>query len=74
MKQNAATWDRAARLVLGVSMLVGAVFAPLPLLARILALAAGGVYMLGTALVGTCLGYKMIGISTCPVEARSKST
>lgn len=55
-------------------MLVGAVFAPLPLLARILALAAGGVYMLGTALVGTCLGYKMIGISTCPVEARSKST
>ena len=24
----------------------------------------------GTALVGTCLGYKLIGVSTCPVKAQ----
>ena len=74
MKQNAATWDRVARALFGVSMMVGAVLAPLPLLARILALGGGGAYLLWTALVGTCLGYKLMGISTCPVEAQRKAT
>ncbi len=68
MKQNAATWDRALRAVSGVSMLAGSVLAPLPLLVRIFALGIGGAYMLGTAVAGSCLGYRMIGISTCPLR------
>ena len=42
-----------------------AAFAPWPLLARA-ALALNGVYLLFTALAGTCLGYRLIGRSTCP--------
>ena len=67
MKQNTATWDRGLRVVTAIAMLSGAVFAPLPLLARVLALGGGALYMLGTALAGTCLGYRLRGISTCPV-------
>ena len=67
MKQNAATWDRVLRALTGTAMVTGAFLAPLPLLARVLALGGGGAYMLGTALAGTCLGYRMMGISTCPV-------
>ena len=54
-------------------MLICSVFAPLPLLLRVLALGGGGVYMLGTALVGSCLGYRLMGISTCPVDQKSKA-
>ena len=71
MKKNAARWDRAVRAVAGGGMLVCSVFAPPPFLVRVLALGGGGVYMLGTALAGTCLGYKMMGISTCPAEPRA---
>ena len=74
MKQNAASWDRVARAVAGVSMMICAVFAPLPVLVRVLGLGAGGAYLLGTALVGTCIGYKIMGISTCPAPGRGKAT
>ena len=70
MNRNAAGWDRAVRALAGVGMLTCSVFAPLPLLVRVLALGGGGVYMLGTALVGTCLGYKLMGLSTCPVNSK----
>jgi hypothetical protein len=26
--------------------------------------------MIGTSLVGTCLGYKLMGVSTCPIKQR----
>ncbi len=73
MKQNAATWDRLLRATTGIAMLAGALLAPLPLLARVLALGGGGAYLLGSALVGTCLGYRLMGISTCPVEKRQSA-
>ena len=73
MKQNAANWDRVLRAVAGFGMLTCAVFAPLPLLVRVLALGGGGVYMLGSALMGSCLGYKMMGISTCPVDPKRQA-
>lgn len=73
IKPNAATWDRTLRAIAGLAMLTCSVFAPLPLLIRLLALGGGGAYMLGTALVGSCLGYRMMGISTCPVDGKSKA-
>jgi hypothetical protein len=73
MKQNTASWDRILRAVAGIAMLTCSVFAPLPFLVRVLALGAGGVYMLASALVGSCLGYRMMGISTCPVARKGKA-
>jgi hypothetical protein len=66
MKHNVGTLDRIARLVAAALLLVGALLAPLTLAVRIGALAAPAVYMLGTALAGTCLGYRLMGKSTCP--------
>ena len=66
MTRNAASWDRVLRALGGVAMMVGGVFAPLPLLVRVLALGGLGIYLVGTALVGSCLGYRLMGISTCP--------
>ncbi len=74
MKQNAANWDRALRALGGMAMVVCSVFAPLPLLVRVLALGVVGAYMIGTALFGTCLGYRLMGISTCPVDPKGRAT
>ena len=73
LKPNAANWDRTLRAIAGLAMLTSSVFAPLPLLLRMLALGGGGAYMLGTALVGSCLGYRLMGISTCPVDRKSNA-
>ena len=70
MKHNIASWDRIVRAIAGLTMLTSSFFVALPLLVRILALGLGGVYMVATALVGTCLGYKLMGFSTCPVQQR----
>lgn len=70
MKHNIASWDRIVRVIAGLTMLTSSFFVPLPLLVRVLALGLGGVYMVATALVGTCLGYKLMGVSTCPVQQR----
>jgi hypothetical protein len=70
MKRNVANWERALRGVLGIAMLGGSVLAPLPALIRVLALGAGGAYLLGTSLVGTCLGYRLMGLSTCPTPKK----
>lgn len=70
MKQNTASWDRILRAIFGLAMVTSSFFVPLPLLVRVLALGLGGGYMIATALVGTCLGYKLMGFSTCPVQQR----
>ncbi len=72
-RQNAATWDRIVRAFAGMTMLGVGIFAPFPLLVRVLALGGTGLYLLGTAVVGTCLGYKLMGISTCPIEERNRA-
>jgi Protein of unknown function (DUF2892) len=74
MKQNAAAWDRVIRGLGGVAILTCSVFAPLPLLVRAGALGTTGAYLLLSALVGSCLGYKMMGISTCPTDPNRKAT
>jgi Protein of unknown function (DUF2892) len=65
MRQNLATWDRALRAVFAIVLGSCAVVAPLPLG---ISAAAGGtaIYLVLTALAGTCLGYRMLGRSTCP--------
>lgn len=68
MTKNLGTMDRVFRVLAGIAMLICSVMAPFPLAARG-GLGATGVYMLFTALAGTCLGYKMMGRSTCPVSA-----
>ena len=50
-------------------MLIASFVSPVPLMAAA-GLALTGVYMIGTSLVGTCLGYKLIGVSTCPIKQR----
>jgi len=68
MSQNLGNADRLARVLAAVALFGAVVIAPLPLLAQV-ALALTGVYVAGTSLVGTCLGYKLMGVSTCPVKA-----
>jgi len=70
MTNNIASCDRILRSIAGLTMFTSIFFVPLPLLVRVLALGLGGVYMIATALVGTCLGYKLMGVSTCPVQPR----
>lgn len=63
---NVGTADRIARAVAAI-LLVGAAFAaPLPAGVRLPVFLALAGYALVTALMGTCLGYKMMGMSTCP--------
>jgi len=67
MKSNVGTVDRVIRIVLG------------------LAIGAAGLYYqswfvliaivpLGTAMFGSCPLYSILGISTCPLQAKGSST
>ncbi len=67
MAQNLGRADRIARVAGAVVLFVVSVISPLPLVAQV-ALGMMGLYVLGSSLVGTCLGYRMMGMSTCPVH------
>ncbi len=67
MSQNLGNADRILRALAALAMLIASVVAPVQL-AIAVGLALTGVYMIGTALAGTCLGYKLIGVSTCPIK------
>lgn len=69
MNKNVGSSDRVLRTVVAVAVLLAAVLVPLQLGIRA-GLAALGVYLGTTALAGTCLGYRMMGLSTCPIERR----
>ena len=64
---NLGNADRIARVIAAVVLFVLSLTLTLPLLAQ-LAMAVNGVYLLGSSLVGTCLGYKLMGVSTCPIK------
>jgi len=75
MNHNVATWDRALRALAGAAMLVAAVVTPFSLAVRLLAFGGMGLYMLATALAGSCLGYTLMGKSTpCPLHPRGGAT
>ncbi len=67
MTKNVGSWDRIARAVAASLMTTCAVMAPLPLLARLGLFALPAIYMAFTALLGSCVGYRLMGRSTCPV-------
>ncbi|WP_163995103.1 YgaP family membrane protein [Pyxidicoccus caerfyrddinensis] len=69
MTRNVGNVDRTLRAVAAVGLGVCAVVAPVDGWMRGL-MAAQGLYFLGTALAGTCLGYRLMGRSTCPVSSR----
>jgi len=68
MHINTASWDRALRALAGAAMLAASIVGSWPTLAHVIGLGVGGGYMLGSGLLGTCLGYKLMGVSTCPLE------
>lgn len=70
MKKNLSTISRVLRAGGGLALLLCSVLAPLPLLVRIGGLGGTGAYLLFTALAGSCLGYTMLGMSSCPVESK----
>ncbi|HEY1551873.1 MAG TPA: DUF2892 domain-containing protein [Kofleriaceae bacterium] len=67
--RNLGSIDRLARVLGAAAMLVAAAVAPMQTAIRV-ALGGSGVYLVLTALAGTCLGYRMMGRSTCPTKLR----
>jgi hypothetical protein len=63
--KNVGTMDRLARVAAAAALLSCSALAPLPLVARVGLMAAPGIYLLATALFGSCLGYRLMGRSTC---------
>jgi hypothetical protein len=70
MNRNVGRGERVVRGVLGVAMATCAVIAPFSLAVRLGIFGAVGGYLAFSALVGTCLGYRLIGKATCSVETR----
>jgi hypothetical protein len=70
MARNVGNVDRVLRAVAAVGLGVGAVLAPVDGWVRGL-MVAQGLYFLGTSLAGSCLGYRLMGRSTCPVPSRT---
>jgi hypothetical protein len=66
MKRNIGTADRIARGIGALGMFMCAMMAPLSLGVRLAAFSLPAMYLLFTALAGTCLGYSLMGKSTCP--------
>jgi hypothetical protein len=65
MTRNVGDPERIVRAIAGIALILCAVLLPLPLVARATAFGGMGVYLLVTSLAGTCLGYKLMGRSTC---------
>jgi hypothetical protein len=74
MKHNVGTWDRALRALFGAALLAGAFMMPFSLAVRAVLFGGMGVYLLLTALAGTCLGYSLIGKSTCPLHPKGEAS
>jgi len=68
MKKNLGSADRLLRLVGAAAAACGAVLAPYSLGVRLGVFGATALYLLLTALGGTCLGYRLMGKSTCPIS------
>ncbi|MEW6681405.1 MAG: DUF2892 domain-containing protein [Nitrospirota bacterium] len=63
MRENVGTIDRVIRAAVGIALFLAALAVAAPLARTILGL--GGVIMLGTALVGFCPVYRVLGLNTC---------
>jgi hypothetical protein len=70
MIRNVGDLDRLFRVLGAAGLIACSIFAPLPLTARLLACAAPAVYLLFTAATGLCLGYTLLGRTTCGAPRR----
>jgi ABC-type polysaccharide/polyol phosphate export permease len=64
MRRNLATWDRAARLLVGAILIALVFVGPQTPWGWI------GVVPILTALIGFCPAYRLFGLSTCPLSAK----
>jgi hypothetical protein len=69
MKKNVGSIDRAARGLGAIALIVCAFLAPVLLEVRAV-MGVMGAYWVFTAFAGTCFGYRLMGLSTCPAERR----
>ncbi len=67
MKKNIGTFDRVVRLIIGVILLVIALFAVTALWLKVLVIILA-IFTFYEALSSWCLFYQLIGKNTCPVE------
>lgn len=68
MKKNEGTVDRVVRAVLAVAAIAGSAMLGFGTVGGLVLLAVA-VIMAVTAAVGFCPLYRLIGVSTCPVDA-----
>lgn len=63
--KNEGNMDRIIRVIVGIALIVGGfavhwlLFIP-------------GVILLATGVLGTCLIYSLVGVSTCPVDTKTE--
>ncbi len=71
MTRNLGNADRILRVFGALGAAVGAITGPFSLAVRLGVFGATAVYLLATALAGSCVGYRMMGKSTCPRAERT---
>lgn len=71
MQKNVGSIDRAIRALVGIALLAVYFFGGLQGALGIVALVAG-IVMLGTAAIGWCPPYALLGINTCGVKQGPK--
>ena len=71
MNRNLGNADRISRVLGAIGATVCAVTAPFSPVVRLGIFGGTAVYLLLTALVGTCVGYRLMGKSTCPATTRT---
>ncbi len=69
MKRNLGKHDRSARIVAAMVLVAASIGAPWPEGWRYAVLIPSAAYFAFTALAGTCLGYRLMGLSTCPAKS-----
>jgi hypothetical protein len=70
MTRNLGSSDRILRVSLALAAGACTAAGPFSPLVRLGVFGGTAVYLLATALVGTCVGYRLMGKSTCPVTQR----
>ncbi len=65
MKQNVGGVDKVIRIVAGVALIGAAAVGMVPWWVGVI-----GLVPLGTALLGTCPAYSLLGVNTCPAEKK----
>jgi hypothetical protein len=71
MRKNLGNADRMLRVAGASAAACCAALAPYPFELRLGVFGGTAAYLLLTALMGTCLGYRLIGRSTCPTGERA---